>query len=148
MSMRYPKAAATTALGVLLVLASLAAAGCGAAQPSAAAANPTAAPAAGKVVWAGSYAQHIQPIFDQRCVSCHGPTKADNGLRLDSYDGVMKGTQHGPVVAPGSPNNSALISVLKGTADPSIRMPHGGQRLTEQDLQNLTLWIEAGAKNQ
>lgn len=60
----------------------------------------------------------------------------------------MKGTQHGPVVVARSPNSSALISVVKGTADPSIRMPHGGQRLSEQELQNLVLWIEAGAPNQ
>lgn len=145
--MRYPKAAAITVLGLLL-LASLAMAGCQTTRSTAAAANPTAAPAAGKVVWTGSYAQNVQPIFTQRCVSCHGASRADNGLRLDSYQGVMKGTQHGPVVVPGSPNNSALISVVKGTTDPSIRMPHGGQRLTEQDLQNLTLWIEAGAKDQ
>ncbi|MHB0869240.1 MAG: c-type cytochrome domain-containing protein [Chloroflexota bacterium] len=144
--MRHSKATAITVLGLLL-LASLAMAGCQTAQPTAAAANPTAAPAAGRVVWTGSYAQNIQPIFDERCVSCHGSSRADNGLRLDSYQGVMKGTQHGPVVVPGAPNNSALISVVKGTTDPSIRMPHGGQRLTDQDLQNLALWIEAGAKD-
>ncbi len=107
----------------------------------------TPAPAPAKLVWTGHYASDIQPIFNQHCVTCHGPSKAENGLRLDSYDGVMKGTQYGPVVAPGSPNTSALVSVVVGTASPSIRMPHGGQRLNEQQVQSIVLWIEAGAPN-
>lgn len=105
---------------------------------------PAVAPAA-KVTWNGSYAQNVQPIFNQKCVSCHGPSKSENGLRLDSYDGVMKGTQFGQVVVPGQPFQSALVSVLKGTTDPSLRMPHGGQRLSDQDVQNITVWIQAGA---
>lgn len=107
--------------------------------------RPTPAPAAAKVVWNGSYARNVQPIFDQHCVSCHGPSRAENGLRLDSYDGVMKGTQFGAVVVPGSPTTSALESVVIGTASTAIRMPHGGQRLGDVEAQNITLWIQAGA---
>ncbi len=107
---------------------------------------PTAVPA-GKLVWSGSYAKNIQPIFNQNCVSCHGPSKAENGLRLDSYADVMKGTQYGPVVVPGSPTTSALMSVLNGTASASIQMPHGKQPLPNQDIQNIMLWIQAGAPN-
>ncbi len=149
--MRFWKAAATTAFGALTVaLLTTAVAGCQAGGAAVQAAAPTLAPApsGAKVVWAGHYAENVQPIFDRRCVGCHGSARADNGLRLDSYQGVMKGTQHGPVVVPGSSANSALISVVEGTADPSIRMPHGGQRLSEQELQNIALWIEAGATNQ
>jgi len=134
---------------VALVALGLVASGCqggAAATPTPA---PTAAPVppAGKVVWSGTYSKNIQPIFNQYCVSCHGPSKAENGLRLDSYAGVVKGTLHGPVVVPGSPTTSALISVIKGTADPSIQMPHGSQPLPSQDVQNITLWIQAGAPN-
>ncbi len=107
--------------------------------------TPIPVPVAAKVVWDGTYSKNIQPIFDQHCVNCHGPNRAENGLRLDSYEGVMKGTQYGPVVVPGSPTTSALESVVIGTASPSIRMPHGGQRLSDQEVQNITLWIQAGA---
>jgi hypothetical protein len=110
-------------------------------------AAPTAATPAAKTVWNGHYDQNIQPIFNDHCVTCHGPSRADNGLRLDSYQGVMKGTDHGPVVVPGDPDHSALISVVQGSVEPSIRMPHGGQKLTEQDVQNLRLWIDAGASS-
>lgn len=113
------------------------------AAPTQPAATPL--PPAGQTVWTGDYATHIQPVFDQHCVSCHGATKAENGLRLDSYDGVMKGTQFGRIVTPGQPANSALVSVLRGTADPSIQMPHGGNRIDQQSVQNVVLWIQAGA---
>ncbi len=145
------KAAVTTASGLLTVaLLTTALTGCQAGGAAVQAAVPTLAPApsGAKVVWAGHYTENIQPIFEAHCVGCHGSAKAENGLRLDSYQGVMKGTQHGPVVVPGSPDSSALVSVVKGTADPSIRMPHEGQRLSDQEVQNIVLWIAAGAKNE
>jgi len=147
--MRFPVPRTTGAI-LLLSAAALAlfVAGCRAAvTPTQPAVGPSAVAPAAKLVWDGSYSNNIQPIFDQKCISCHGPTRAENGLRLDSYEGVMKGTQYGPVVIPGSPTTSALESVVIGTASPTIRMPHGGQRLTEQEVQNITLWIQAGAPN-
>ena len=136
-------------LVLVLATAALILAGCqglGGTSPTPVASPvPPVAPAA-KVTWNGSYSRNVQPIFDQKCVSCHGASKAENGLRLDSYEGVMKGTQFGPVVVPGQPFQSALVSVVRGTADPSLRMPHGGgTRLSEQDVQNIILWIQAGA---
>ncbi len=99
-----------------------------------------------KQVWNGRYSEHIQPIFNSRCISCHGPTRAENGLRLDSYEGVMKGSSFGPVVIPGSAVRSVLISVVDGrTADARIRMPPVGQRLDDVEVRNLIAWIEAGA---
>ena len=121
-------------------------------QPNSGAGSPapvglptSVVPPAGKVTWNGDYSTNIQPIFDTYCVQCHGPQRAENGLRLDSYQEVMKGTSNGPVVVPGQPSASALVSVLRGTTDPSIRMPHGGQRVSDQALENIVLWIEAGA---
>lgn len=146
--MRSPRPGTAWALWLLtLALAASALAGCqaGPTPGAAAVAAPTAATPAAKTVWTGHYAQNIQPIFNDHCVTCHGPSRADNGLRLDSYEGVMKGTTHGPVVVPGDPDHSALISVVQGSVEPSIRMPHGGQPLSQQDVQNLRLWIEAGA---
>lgn len=135
-----------TARVTLLLAAMLALSACrpaATAPPTQPAATPL--PPASQTVWTGDYATHIQPIFNQHCVSCHGSTKAENGLRLDSYDGVMKGTQFGRIVTPGQPANSALVSVLRATADPSIQMPHGGTRIDQQSVQNVVLWIQAGA---
>jgi mono/diheme cytochrome c family protein len=104
-------------------------------------------PLAAKTVWAGSYNRDIQAIFGESCVSCHGPAVAENGLRLDSYAAVMKGTASGEVVIPGSPSTSTLMTVILGTADPQIQMPHNSRRLTPNRLENIRLWIQAGAPN-
>ena len=104
-------------------------------------------PLAARTVWAGTYSHDVQPIFDQYCTSCHGPSRAENGLRLDSYENTMRGTQFGPVVVPGAASASTLAAVVQGTADPKIRMPHEGRKLTRNRIQNILLWIEAGAPN-
>lgn len=102
-------------------------------------------PLAAKTVWSGTYSRDIQPIFDQYCVSCHGQGKAENGLRLDGYANVMRGTQYGAVVSPGSSGTSTLAAVIQGMADPKIKMPHDQRKLTRNRIQNILLWIEAGA---
>lgn len=139
---------------VVLLLAALVAltsvvSGCQAGAAATPTPAPTAVPVppAGKVVWNGTYAKNIQPIFNDYCVKCHGPSLSENGLRLDSYAGVMKGTQYGAVIVPGSPSTSALVSVIQGTAAASIQMPHGAKPLASQDVQNIILWIQAGAPN-
>lgn len=102
-------------------------------------------PPAWKLVWNGHYSEHIQPIFNQRCVSCHGPTRADKQLRLDSYEGVMKGSEGGAVVVSGSPAASVLLSTVDGTATGSSRMPPTGPALNDIEVQNIRIWIGAGA---
>lgn len=39
-----------------------------------------------------TYQQHIKPIFDSRCVVCHGCYDAPCQLKLTSWDGVARGT--------------------------------------------------------
>ncbi|MDA8188797.1 MAG: hypothetical protein M0T85_11700 [Dehalococcoidales bacterium] len=99
-----------------------------------------------KTVWAGSYKDDIQPIFDRYCVECHGPKREENNLRLDSYEGVMAGTKFGPVVAPNSSSTSALVYVIDGTASQQIQMPHEGRKLSRNRVANIKAWIDAGAK--
>lgn len=96
--------------------------------------------------WTGSYSRDIQLIFVQYCTRCHGPSLAENGLRLDSYEGVMKGTQFGPVVTPGAPGASTLVYVIQGISSDRIRMPHQEPRLTVNRIQNIIYWIDSGAR--
>jgi hypothetical protein len=73
-----------------------------------------------------SFADDIQPIIAKSCIGCHsgvgeGAT-ATEYLMVD-YDSVMKGTQFGPVVVPGSRMSSSLYLVVAGKTSPEIRMP-------------------------
>jgi len=96
-----------------------------------------------------TYQSNIKPILEANCVSCHVPGGAGfekSGLRLDSHEAILKGTQFGPVVVPGSSVSSTLYRLVSGQADPSIRMPHGAAALPEADVATIAAWIDQGAK--
>jgi uncharacterized membrane protein len=105
------------------------------------------ASAASDVAYVGSaYARHIHPILDAKCVSCHGASKEQAGLRLDFYDLLMKGGRDGAVVAPRNPDRSLLLQRV--TLSPSDRhfMPTEGRApLTTDEIAALRAWILAGA---
>lgn len=96
-----------------------------------------------------TYQANIKPILEANCVSCHIPGGAGyekSGLRLDSHEALMKGTQFGPVVVPGSSVSSTLYRLVSGQADPSIRMPHGAAALPDADVATIAAWIDQGAQ--
>ena len=80
------------------------------------------------------------------CSRCHGEVTAREGLRILSHSTLLKGSRNGPVVAPGDPGKSLLLSKLKGTAD-GERMPLGETPLTDQQLATVERWIQQGSKS-
>src|SRR5271165_6467001 len=51
----------------------------------------------------------IEPLFKASCVRCHGGVKPRGGLRLDTLEGVMKGTKDGMIVEVGKSAQSQLV---------------------------------------
>lgn len=97
-----------------------------------------------------TYQANIKPLIEAKCASCHVPGGAGyekSGLRMDSYEALMKGTRFGSVVVPGSSVSSTLYRLVSGKADPSLRMPHGQAALPEADVAMIAAWIDQGAKN-
>lgn len=87
----------------------------------------------------------LASIFAERCVVCHSGPNAVQGLRLDSYPGVMAGSVRGPVVRPGDPDGSELLKRLRGTSLP--RMPlTGPPYLDDAQIAAVGAWIAAGAR--
>lgn len=84
-----------------------------------------------------SFKTDIQPIFEARCVICHGGTA---GLVLNNYENILRGGMHGAAVIPGDPVNSRLIQYVS-----SGYMPAGGPPLTQSQIQALVNWVAAGA---
>jgi hypothetical protein len=88
------------------------------------------------------FARDVQPIFRQNCIGCHGPSKQNNGLRVDRRSSVMKpGSRR---VMPGSLENSFLYHRLTGN-DFGLQMPPTGALHAEQ-IQIIKAWIEQGAE--
>lgn len=86
-----------------------------------------------------SFKTDVQPIFEVRCVICHGGTA---GLVLNNYENILRGGMHGSAVLPGDPVNSRLIQYVS-----SGYMPAGGPPLTSSQIQALVNWVAAGAPN-
>lgn len=107
---------------------------------------PAAAPAADPV----SFKNHVSVILQNRCVACHKPGGEGfqaSGLDLRSYEGLMKGTKHGPIVVPGDAFTSNLNVLVEGRAAKAIRMPHNQKPLSAHEIGVLKRWVDEGAKN-
>ncbi len=93
----------------------------------------TSAPLAEAPTWDNS----IADIFANRCTACHGEVAKLADLDLSSYETAMQGSKSGPVIIPGSPEESLLIQIQTAGG-------HPGQ-LTEDEIKLVTDWIAAGA---
>ncbi len=91
-----------------------------------------------------SFSDQIHPILQDRCGNCHLNGKRKGGLRLDSLDLALKGGEEGPALVIGDSNASQMISLVKGK-DPDRIMPSKGRRLSEEEINLLSLWIDQGA---
>jgi uncharacterized membrane protein len=128
--------ASQPASGSAAVTEAPAAAGVAAADSSTAA---TQAPASGAEV---SFASSVLPLLQSRCVNCHGGQRTEKSLDLNSYEGVVAGSENGPVVTAGDAANSPLAQmVIRG------KMPKRGPKLTPSETQLIVDWINQGAKN-
>jgi hypothetical protein len=89
-----------------------------------------------------SYARDVQPILESRCGKCHMGEFVSEGLHMDTYESLMAGSDHGPVIVPGDASRSLLVQQLvKG------KMPKRGPKLTPVQIQTISDWIDAGASN-
>jgi mono/diheme cytochrome c family protein len=88
-----------------------------------------------------NYQDHVLPIFQQHCAECHGDEKSEEGLKLTSYRAAINGSQNGPVIEPGDPDNSYLVKMVV-----SGKMPKRGPKLSQAEIDMIIAWIKAGAK--
>ncbi|MDH3372576.1 MAG: hypothetical protein OEM85_04290, partial [Gammaproteobacteria bacterium] len=68
-----------------------------------------------------SFAADIQPLLSESCGNCHdrtGEGSVASGFSINNYDEVMKGTELGPVVIPGSSESSNLYRVIAAKTAP------------------------------
>ena len=88
------------------------------------------------------FTQRVEPILDDNCYSCHTETQS-GGLRLDSFQSILKGGGRGPAIVPGDPDTSIMIQAIRRTG--KLKMPPR-KALDPADVNVLVEWIKAGAK--
>ncbi|MFN3652429.1 MAG: c-type cytochrome domain-containing protein [Armatimonadota bacterium] len=101
-----------------------------------------AAPAYAQRADAVSFELDVLPVLQKQCQSCHG-AQPKGGLKLDSFQNLMKGGAKGAIVVPGDPAKSKLIQVIQATT--GLRMPPTGDRVARADVEKLKKWVEQGA---
>jgi hypothetical protein len=121
-----------------------------------------------------TYDKDIHAIFDAACFRCHGEQRPKANLRLDSMEGVLKGSKDGQVVVAGHSEQSKLVFAVSeingkismppkprpprnppgaagGTnapapAAPPMDMAHPWKPLTSDQVGLIRAWIDQGAK--
>jgi mono/diheme cytochrome c family protein len=84
----------------------------------------------------------VRPILVDRCGKCHGAIKQEAGLNLTTRAGMFKGSDGGPVITPGNPDDSALIQAVRHEGD--IKMPPK-DKLSDSEIDALSRWVADGA---
>jgi hypothetical protein len=81
-------------------------------------------------------------VLSEHCYKCHGPEKQKAALRLDSREAVLKGTDIGPIVVIGKPDESTLIQSIRHQGD--SKMPEKEDKLPDTQIAALTEWVKMG----
>ncbi|MGA0555577.1 c-type cytochrome domain-containing protein [Larkinella sp. VNQ87] len=89
------------------------------------------------------YDHVIQPIFEQKCVSCHNPEKLKGQLNLADVDAMLKGGKSGKLFKAGFPDASLLLQRIHLPEDDKKHMPPKGKTpLTADEITLLALWVK------
>lgn len=108
---------------------------------------PTQAPPAKIVVDADkdliTYEDHVYPIFDEYCITCHDPSDASGGLDMSTHATTLQGGSSGRTLSPGNPDESRLYLLVSHKEKPT--MPPKEDRIDKDLIQTIHTWIQQGA---
>ena len=95
---------------------------------------------------ASVYADIVQPIFQDKCYTCHNKSKKKGGLRLDEPSFILKGGKDGKVIKPGDADESEMIKRLLLPRNEEDHMPPKEKpQLKENEIALLHWWVASGA---
>jgi hypothetical protein len=87
-----------------------------------------------------SFEKNVRPIFEAKCLRCHGEKRQRGGLDLRTKASVLKGGDNGAALRPGSLKGSTLWEKIR-----TDEMPEGDVKLSAKEKDAIKRWIEAGA---
>jgi mono/diheme cytochrome c family protein len=88
------------------------------------------------------FEKRVRPVLAEQCYSCHGEKKTKADLRLDSRAAILKGSDLGPVVVAGKPEESSLIKSIRHEGD--SKMPEKADKLPDEQIAALAEWVKIG----
>ncbi|WP_190809797.1 PSD1 and planctomycete cytochrome C domain-containing protein [Flagellimonas sp. S3867] len=91
------------------------------------------------------FSAEIKPILNKHCITCHGGVKKNGGFSLLFEEEAFANTESGkPAIIPGNASGSEFIKRLK-EEDPELRMPYEKPKLSDEEIDLLTKWVNQGA---
>jgi mono/diheme cytochrome c family protein len=91
---------------------------------------------------APKFEKDVLPVFTQYCFGCHGKTSPQLGLDLRTAASTLRGSQNGPVIVKGSPEQSLLWQKISKKEMPP---PAYNQKLPDAQMEIIRSWIAGGA---
>ncbi len=88
------------------------------------------------------FEKNIRPVLVEQCYKCHGADKQKAALRVDSREAILKGSENGPVVVPGKPEESEFIKSIRHTGE--TKMPEKADKLPDAQIAALAEWVRMG----
>jgi WD40 repeat protein len=94
-----------------------------------------------------SYAKQVRPFLAAYCVECHNAKTFKAGLDLETYKALLEGSDRGPVLVKGKPDESLLVLLPEKKKQPHMP-PRKAKRFPKPaETAILRAWIAAGAKD-
>ncbi|HSL89553.1 MAG TPA: c-type cytochrome domain-containing protein [Ignavibacteriaceae bacterium] len=90
-----------------------------------------------------SFSEHIVPVLQAKCYSCHANGRYEAGLDLSLHTRFVDGR----IVVPGSPETSILIWTIEPGGNPQMPPVGTAPSLTKNQLDGFRTWVDEGAKN-
>lgn len=87
------------------------------------------------------FRDHIAPLFERRCLSCHNDRQREGDFSLQTVKSAMADGY----VEPGAPESSHLLDLITPT-DGKAAMPKDADPLSADEVRHIRNWINAGAK--
>ena len=92
------------------------------------------------------FAVRVAPVLAKNCTACHGEKKQKAGLRLDSIEAILRGSENGPALKSGDAASSEIFRRISLPAGHEDIMPSDGKPpLKPAEIKILGTWIAAGA---
>ncbi|MEO5976074.1 MAG: FN3 associated domain-containing protein [Chryseolinea sp.] len=88
----------------------------------------------------------IQPILNEKCVSCHNANKAKNDLILTDYKDILNGGENSGAIVTGAAEKSLVYKYVRLPMSDTLHMPPEGKlQLDREEIKLIGWWINSGA---
>jgi mono/diheme cytochrome c family protein len=85
------------------------------------------------------FQKEVLPIFEEKCIRCHGAKRRGGKLDMRTLDALLEGGVTGPALKKGHAGKSLLIELIHFKEMPPKKE---GPKVTKEELELLRRWID------